>query len=395
MGSSGETVCFNKRFSYREMLRGGSGQTRKKMTDKYTVPTLMPLSSGEKPVIPVVAAIDANFAPVYAAFLASLLAHADSRNMYDLILLTENVPNEYVRAFHTQIRPYANVALRTVDMTDFPVPILDKVSFRKPAFFRLALPALLPGYDRAVYLDTDTVLLHDVAELYNSLTATNSFAAAVPDIPIQAHNSSPHITEDYLGQYGNMSTYLREHLGLGAKVAETYFNSGVIVFNFEEIRKANLSPKFMELLAAKPFIFVDQDILNMAFNGNVQLLPQKWNFFPVLNPKMDYTDEMLVEREKAAQDIHLIHYATRKKPWSEAGHVPFEEYFWFYARQSIYYEELRGRKREAKRIAAQAARLPNLMKQRIAESLPLRSLKRHFPGAYGVLRALWRKLRYA
>lgn len=352
------------------------------------VPPLGALHSG-KEVVPVVCSIDASFVPVYSVFLASLLAHTQSARAYDLILLTENVPEDALCAFRAQIRPYSQVSLRCVDMTDYPVPFLDKVGFKKPAFFRLAMPELLPDYPRAVYLDTDTILLHDVAELYDALTH-DAFAAAVPDVVMQAYSQNPQVTEEYLGAYGNIGTYWSKHLELAPQARATYFNSGVLVLNLEKMRRAGMGTRFMELLYAKPFVFPDQDILNIAFNGDVQTLPFAWNFFQTLNPKLQYSAAVLAKRAVAAADMRLIHYAW-KKPWREAGHVPCEEYFWFYARQSVYYEQLR----QAKQKVANTQKFFGKLKRRLVSNPLMTFLKARFPSAYVWLQKIWRRVRNA
>lgn len=247
------------------------------------------------------------------------------------------------------------------------------------------MPDLLPEYDRAIYLDADTVLLHDIAELFHS--PSSGFAAVAPDITMHAYNNSPQATEEYLGEYGNIPTYWKQYLQLTKKAQETYFNSGVMVLNLKKIRQASLPSVIMDVLHSKPFIFVDQDILNIVFDGDVQPISLQWNFFSTLNPELRYPEPLLAQRENAAKNIYLLHYAG-KQPWRTAGMVPYENYFWFYARQSLQYETLRAQK-----LAAQHARcLPARLKKRITTSPPLMLFKKRFPGVYNALRSGWRRL---
>ncbi|GAB6111187.1 glycosyltransferase family 8 protein [Desulfomicrobium salsuginis] len=350
--------------------------------------TVSPLAAfrSELGVVPVVSAIDANFVPVYSVFLASLLAHSKPDRFYDLILLTENVSADAMHAFQTQVWSYDHVSLRSVDMTNYPVPFLDKVGFKKPAFFRLIMPDLLPEYTRAVYLDADTVLLDDVAKLYDALKY--GFAAAIPDITMQAYYNNPKVTEDYLGSYGNIGTYWDKHLNLSDKARAAYFNSGVLVFDLEKMRQSNIVDKTMALLRTKPFIFPDQDILNIVFDGDVQKISLQWNFFQALNPKLEYPDDVLADRALSAKKVCLIHYAW-KKPWIEVDSVPYEEYFWFYARQSIYYEQLLTRRQNA----AQARRFFVKMRHRLATSQLMKLVKGRFPTTYDAIRTSWRGAR--
>lgn len=348
----------------------------------YSLQPLKALNSS-KPVIPVICAIDANYVPVYSVFLQSLLDHVNEESVYDCIVLTENVSDEIVHQFERQAAPYSNVHIRTVDMTAFEVPFLDKVGFKKPAFFRLVLPELLADYARGVYLDTDTILLDDVVLLYNQLES--GYVAAVPDITMHAFNNSPHVTEDYLGEYGNISTYWNVHLGLTELAKTNYFNSGVMVLNLAKMREDGVLAKSLKLMHTKSFIFPDQDILNIVFAGNITPLSFRWNFFQCLNPKLEYIPSMVAEREDASKDVGLVHYAW-KKPWSEAGPVPYEEHFWKYARCSVFYDQLWDQK-----MAKEREQLPIAQLRRRLSQLGLaQCVKKYCPSLYSWVKKAWR-----
>lgn len=56
--------------------------------------------------------------------------------------------------------------------------------FTMSIFYRLFIPNLFPQYDKAVYLDADTIICTDIAKLYNTEIGDNMFAS-VPDMSIR------------------------------------------------------------------------------------------------------------------------------------------------------------------------------------------------------------------
>lgn len=295
-------------------------------------------------LVPVVSAIDRNYVPIYSVFLASFLEHTSPDREYELILLTDNVPASAICALQAQTQGYVNVALRTIDMSACRVPnfsVHDK--YTKATFFRLMVPELLVEYDRALYLDADIVVLGDVAELFDA--HREELAAAVLDFEMQGMLSDPVYHMPFCPMYDGYE-YLVKYCGMEPSQTASYFNAGVLALNLQEIRRCKRTEACLELLNTKPFAYVDQDILNLAFGGHVQTLPYEWNFVANPNPKIVFTQKLLEERERASAHIRLLHFAG-PQPWREARVIAYEEYFWFYARKSMYYEALLRQKQDA------------------------------------------------
>ena len=56
--------------------------------------------------------------------------------------------------------------------------------FTMSIFYRLFIPELFPQYDKAVYLDADTIICTDIAKMYEIDIADNMFASC-PDLSIR------------------------------------------------------------------------------------------------------------------------------------------------------------------------------------------------------------------
>ncbi len=335
------------------------------------------------PVVPIVTSIDHDFVPIFSVLLASLIDSSRSGYFYDIVILTERVSKGEIRILSEQLRNARNFALRAVEMDSFEVPNLDKTAFKRPAFFRLVLPELLINYPKVLYLDADMVVVDDLAGLFQT-DVENVYAAVVRD-EVQRAYAENGVEEDYLYGHRTIRAYWTRHLGLNEKSQDTYFNSGLMILNLEKIRKDGIPSAIPGILRARPYVFADQDILNLAFAGNVALLDQRWNLFHVLNPKLTYRKEMLEARDRALMCPGIIHYAW-KKPWNEPLQ-PMTEYFWLYARKSAYYEQLIARSGLFNPSQPQAR---NRSLGRLARKMLAHIGRRFFPGLMEKLKAALR-----
>ncbi|MBR4943046.1 MAG: hypothetical protein IKZ28_03360, partial [Clostridia bacterium] len=95
-------------------------------------------------------------------------------------------------------------------------------------------------------------------------------------------------------------------------------------------REEDFYGQFANLLQKYKFTLIqDEDYLNVLCQDRVLLLPRAWNKTPV---GMD-----ILERK----DLRIVHFLMTWKPW-RYGDIPYAEYFWEYAKQTEFYEEIRG-----------------------------------------------------
>ena len=135
--------------------------------------------------------------------------------------------------------------------------------------------------DRLIFLDADTIINMDIAELWNEETGENGLAA-VPDTVIQEGHFSMMVDK-----------------GLCAE--ERYFNSGVLLFDMKRFgRQEGLLEKGVAFLKKYDVIdYRDQNIFNYFFGEKCRLLPVKYNTLVAY--------EMLKKRENIGEAIY--HYA--------------------------------------------------------------------------------------
>ena len=265
-------------------------------------------------VIPIFFAVDNGYIPFLAVSLQSLIENSSNNYYYSIKILYTNIKEENKQ----KILKYEkeNVKIEFVDLNYYIEEIKEKLFTRdyytKTTYFRLFIPNLYPQYNKVIYLDSDVVLLGDIAELYHEDMETN-LVAAVPDDIIQ---NEP-IFQEYVEKVVGIADYRK------------YFNAGVLLMNLDELRKFKFQEKFLYLLETVKYAVVqDQDYLNRLCKGRTKILDTGWDRMPVLNNKTK------------VEKLNLIHYNLNYKPW-HYDNILYEEYFWQYAKKTEFYEEIK------------------------------------------------------
>lgn len=267
-----------------------------------------------KPVIPVFYAINDGYVPFLAVSLESLVAQISEKNFYEIRVLYTHLNEEHQKALKKYERD--NLTIEFVDLNERIERIANKLYtrdyFSMETYYRLFLPDIYPEINKALYIDADTVLLDDVSKLYNIDLGTN-LVGAVPDGAVQSIKEF----QDYV------------ELVVGLKDYHNYFNAGILLMNLEELRNYRFQVKFMYLLDTIKFkVAQDQDYLNRLCKGRVTIIDNEWNTMPGASP------------DKRSKNPKLIHFNLSNKPW-HLDNVPYEEYFWDFAWQTDFYDEIR------------------------------------------------------
>lgn len=284
--------------------------------------------------IPVVFAANNSFVPMFAACLRSLIDHVSEDYNYDVVLLQTDVTKENKAILSDMIAEYNNVCLRFFDVSgmirDYDLRANAHISVE--TFFRFLIQAILPGYDKVLYLDCDLIVNADVAELYQTDVEGYMLAAAL-DPEIQGHLN---------GASREIGRYIANELKL--RNPYEYFQAGVLLFNEKQMREAYSLEQWLTF-ASVPYKFSDQDVLNRYCEGRVKFLDMAWNLITdcdhtrVSHIIVHAPQEIQQAYHKAHAAPKLIHYAGHRKPW----HKPTEDmaqYFWSALRKTPYYEEV-------------------------------------------------------
>lgn len=237
-------------------------------------------------IIPIFFSVDDKYAPYLSVALYSLAQNANKKYTYKVTILyrkgmlsvsnmgniIKNIPNHF--------------AIDFINMDDRLETITDRIEnrlrcdyFTPIIFYRLFIPAMFPEYKKAIYLDSDIVVLGDISTLFNTNIDQYLLGAC----------------KDYFA--GEM---LENYLNVFVGVDKTeYFNSGILLMNLEKLRSLKLDEHFLYLYNTYHFecIAPDQDYLNAMCKGKVLSLSQSWNTMP----RSEYDDNM-------ESNINIIHF---------------------------------------------------------------------------------------
>ena len=94
-----------------------------------------------------------------------------------------------------------------------------------------------------------------------------------------------------------------------------YFNAGVMLINYSEWKKINIKEKASRIIEDKNKLLIlwDQDVLNIIFDGKFEDIDYKYNY------RMDILNFSKSEVKVLDNDIYLLHYFGKSKPWSLKG----------------------------------------------------------------------------
>lgn len=171
-------------------------------------------------------------------------------------------------------------------------------------YYRLISFELLPkDVKRVLWLDADIIVKGNISELYRQPFDENYAVVCAEDTK-------------------------KNHLRLGLSDEHRYFNAGVMLFNFEAIRRDftvqdifDCIEQYREHLDA-----LDQDVLNVLFENRVKYVDASvYNNetlgFNILNRKK------MTELKDTAR---IIHFIGSMKPWNYKGANWADRYWWEY-----------------------------------------------------------------
>lgn len=234
---------------------------------------------------------DSNYATHAAATIAS-------------IVINSTAP-VHIHIIHNGIADFIkNKLIKTIDNVNLfskisfiKISNLDQFKFMpewfytksKANYYRLLIPELFKDIDKIIYLDVDTIVTSDILELFNTKLNGNCIAGVLD----MDHEN-----------YSKL---------LGTK---QYINSGMIVFDLKKIRETSRDNL---IDVSRNYIInnmlktsnTDQDIINLAFADQIEVLGIEWNAQTVgTNRGYIFGGDNLEIPKK------IVHFITNHKPWN-------------------------------------------------------------------------------
>lgn len=195
------------------------------------------------------------------------------------------------------------------------------------AYFRFFIPDILPSdLSKAIYLDSDLIVLGSLRPLWNMQMGTTSIAAAV-----DPSANKP----GFLAVFGQKARTINEQLGLPKEYR--YFNSGVLVINLDAWRTKNIKDRLIKYAQENidVMLYHDQDALNGILYNDLVTISYKWNFQAgTTKIDADYIGITVNELLEFKRKPMILHFAGGNKPWKYRRKVLFEKEYYKYLRMT-------------------------------------------------------------
>ena len=262
--------------------------------------------------IPIFFACDDNFVKFTIVSLHSLLQNASRDFNYRVYVLHTNISEATQQQVLALQEPGVTISFENVtpylDSIASKLPIRDYYS--KTTYFRLFIAEMFPHYNKAIYIDSDTVVQGDISRMYLTEIGDNYVGACHEQAMVQ------------VDEYG---TYVEKCVGVER---EFFFNAGILLINCDQFRRHKILDRFMQLLREYNFVVTqDEDYLNLLCKDRVYWLDQRWN------------TEIFGVIPYPIEEAYILHYIMTSKPWHYAD-CRHGDVFWKYAAQTAVYDEI-------------------------------------------------------
>lgn len=248
----------------------------------------------------VVVATDENFAMPTAVTLRSLLLTCGDG--WDITVLHNGLSTRSKDNIASSL-PSTDHTLDWYDVSDFVHGATTQSHLPDSTYFRLVMAdALDPAIERALYLDVDMLVRHDLTKLWD---------VDLNGCPLAAVQS---VHYPFAGTRGAIN-YWSE---LGIDPRAPFFNAGLLLVDMAAWRELAVAERALEYLRSRfcgPG--ADQEALNVATTGKWTQLAPLWNQqTPILQNQ--YGAHLLFDDDAidvARVDPAIVHFQTRPKPW--------------------------------------------------------------------------------
>jgi len=282
---------------------------------------------------------DNNYAQHAAVTICSILENNISDRNYHFYLFSPDLAQEHMEKISNMISSYNQhfdeIATGNFDYIAFNEKVMQKypnITFNASAsFLKIIVEDYLPhDVKKVISLDSDIIVLSDLAELYDIELDKYMIGGVCEEI------SKNHLKE------------------IGFDPKDSYFNAGILLIDMEKWREERTGDTLMDIALSDKhkFTLYDQDVLNTHFKDNFYHLPSKFNQMvymfnsPALLSKINYKYKNTpgISREG------IIHY-TGIKPWKYECLHPYKDLYFKFLEKTAYNDYFVEENKIAKRLA--------------------------------------------
>ena len=270
----------------------------------------------ETDAIHIAYALNDNYAEMTSVSICSVLANCEDEKIV-FHLFAEQLSQVHIEKLSGSIKKHSNCSMEfhdiRMDEDLFVTARYDGVkhaglslpNLTKEAYARILFPELLFDLERLIYLDCDTIIEGNIAQLWQ-VDLGGALAGVVPDYSLETKDEKNKI--------------------LGMRDDDVYFNSGVILMDLSGLRRfqlsriaaENVSRLYYEITNAGLHWYADQDVLNFALRGAIKLLPMSNNSYFWISFLIGVKIDECIE---ACLNPLVVHFIGTPKP-TELGKIP-------------------------------------------------------------------------
>lgn len=267
------------------------------------------------------------YVPFLCVLLRSILDHITDDHHYAILVMDDGIRPPRKKKIENMARFFPNVSIQFVDIDRHlsASNLYTRGNIGRTTYAKLSLLELPSEVEKLLYLDADTIVNVDPAELYSIDLLSNDLAAV----------RDPMMTSWCIGK--QRASELENLALLGISDCREYFNAGVMLIDLKRWRAQYTTDFFLQKAASREWLWFDQDILSQVFYHHVLYLDQTWNFMTCTE---DIHRALLFEQlgypYQQKSKPKIIHYAGHTIPCYRPR-VIYGRYFWGYACRSPFF----------------------------------------------------------
>lgn len=214
---------------------------------------------------------------------------------------------------------------------------LDTNGWSIAMYYPLVLPSLCND-EKVLFLDSDIIVTGDLTELYNT-NLEGYLCGAVRDYGLITYINNNSKAKIHNNKQMSICKYFTDIRKWNKEDLKKYCNSGMLLFNLNEMRKNNTEKQMLKVIKEGALMFPDQDCINICCQEKIKILPMQYNFQIMVpniyngiyeNDKIEYTSWL-----SSTETLPLIiHYLA--KPWKETQEIHFRKLYYQYKNKTIW-----------------------------------------------------------
>jgi len=262
-----------------------------------------------QPVV-VACAANASYVIPLAVMLRSAADHLSSGRELEAWVVDDDLGDAARNRIIESLGGHATVNWLSPDRTSFEgLPLWGRMPIN--TYDKLTIAETLPAHvKKAIWLDCDTLVLADLAELWD-IPMGSAHALAVTDSLVPTVSS----------RFG-----VSRFAELGFDASTPYFNAGVMVIDTDKWRDSKIAAEAVDYLNrfCDSVFFWDQEALNATLVGRWSSLEPRWNW----SANLDRLSPNGVTHDGKRAPARIVHFSGNIKPWVVREAMDFDaEYF--------------------------------------------------------------------